>query len=532
MPLNKESQRGRKGSILKKLKLKNPLGEGVITKDLVKSKLEIVNIEKDKMKKSVSYFIHNYVKIENLERKDDSNSIVIPFKLWEGQIRAIKDIVSGKNIIILKSRQLGLTWLVLAYALWNMIFIDGYRVGTVSEKEEKAKELIRRIQFMLKHLPRWLVRNSRDDINNFDGLIWEGTELKVTIYRYDGEPSIIHAYSSAPDAVRTYTEDLVIFDEWAYHPFAEEIFASAYPTINRPDSGKFIGLSTGEPGSLFERIWRDATMGKVNFKTIYLEWWQDPARTLDWRENAIRVLGSRGIRDYPGEDWEDAFSAGEGRVFDVFNRDAHIIKEDWQLPEGVSVILAYDGGFNNAACKWYWIDESNKVICYREYYPQKTIAPLQAQKILELSKDENIRYIVADPECWIKKGVSGLSTADVFATYGLYMIRANNDRIQGWQRLREWLTPQNGGEPKLRFTKNCINTIRTYPMLKFHKNIPEDIADGEDHLVDCDRYFVMSLPSYADTSSMINIQEEEFKEFLHLGKVEIYPDEDMEETWN
>ena len=46
----------------------------------------------------------------------------------------------------------------------------------------------------------------------------------------------------------------LLFDEWARHDNAEAVFAAAYPTINRPGSGKFIGLSTNERGSYFEEI--------------------------------------------------------------------------------------------------------------------------------------------------------------------------------------------------------------------------------------------------------------------------------------
>jgi hypothetical protein len=82
---------------------------------------------------------------------------------------------------------------------------------------------------------------------------------------------------------------------------------------------------------------------------------------------------------------------------------------------------------------------------------------------------------------------------------------ADNDRIQGWRRLHEWLKPTEieaddggGGKKtvtiaKLRFTPACVNTIRCYPALMVDKNKPEDVdTDGEDHCGDTDRYFVQS----------------------------------------
>ena len=68
---------------------------------------------------------------------------------------------------------------------------------------------------------------------------------EIIIYHPPNEDDIritssVKGLVSTPKAGRSITADLIIFDEWAYHENAEEVFAAAYPTINRPDdSGCF-----------------------------------------------------------------------------------------------------------------------------------------------------------------------------------------------------------------------------------------------------------------------------------------------------
>ena len=62
----------------------------------------------------IVYFVEEYGHIEDRNAPE----IVVPFKLWDEQKQALNDMVSHKWTIILKARQLGISWLVLHYACW------------------------------------------------------------------------------------------------------------------------------------------------------------------------------------------------------------------------------------------------------------------------------------------------------------------------------------------------------------------------------------------------------------------------------
>ena len=83
-------------------------------------------------------------------------------------------------------------------------------------------------------------------------------------------------------------------------------------------------------------------------------------------------------------------------------------------------------------------------------------------------------------------GGQPVSGAEIMARHGVPSIMANNDRIDGWRRVREFLKYP----PKLMIhTENCPHWWRTVPALIHDEHNGEDVdTDGEDHAGDMTRY--------------------------------------------
>lgn len=459
----------------------------------------IVNETKKYLLTDYIGFIENFVQIE-----DKSKHIPIPFKLWDEQKKALTHMHNNRLSIILKARQLGLTWLALSYAVWSAVTTPMYSVTCLSKGEDEAKELIRRIKFILEHMPSFIVVRGFKAVGGIPA--WNGSTEAVTIYHPNGEQSYFKSFASAPNSGRSFTSSLVIIDEWAFQDCAAEIYGAAYPTINRPDGGKIIGLSTGLNGTFFSEMWNAALRGENSFAPLFLSVWADPSRDEKWYEQTKKDMPFVYMREYPRQP-EEAFTAGEGAAFQEWDKSVHVpFDKTWYPPLGWKIIRSYDGGYmSRACCKWYALSPDGYAVCYREYYPHMVTDVMQAKTIKEMSKapdgsSEAVSYTVADPSCWQKRSGTGISTAEVFAKEGIHMRPADNDRINGWKRLHEWLRPVEGQDgkrtAKLLFTESCFNTIRTYPSILVDRNRPDDIdTDGEDHAQDCDRYFVMSRPA-------------------------------------
>jgi hypothetical protein len=435
--------------------------------------------------KDCQHFIENYVQIEDR----DVPGLAISFSLWPKQIETLLTFLAARLAIALKARQLGLTWLALAYAVWQMIFSPGYSVVALSKTEDDAKELARRVAFILRHLPGWIPK-------------WDATTMTVTVYHV-GEPSTFRSMTAAADSGRSFTASLVILDEWAFQQWARDIWSAAYPTVNRPTGGQVIGLSTGKRGTLFEEVWDAAVKGLNGFVAVFLPWRSDPRRTDEWYEQTKKAMPNSYRSEYPTNP-ADAFTVGQGAFFEEWDESVHVVGH-WDPPKDWVIIGGYDAGFASNACfKWYAVSPDHWARCFKEYYPHRVTDPEQAKEIKRLSVYSDgtpfsFDYITADTDAWTPSRDSGKSTAETFADYGIDMSQATKDLENGWRRLHEWLEPFTGADGQLTalltFSTDCQNSRRTYPSCECSKTNPEDIArDSEHHCQDVDRYFVMSRP--------------------------------------
>ena len=195
-----------------------------------------------------------------------------------------------------------------------------------------------------------------------------------------------------------------------------------------------------------------------------------------------------------------------GQYFREFSREKHVI-QPFEIPKSWRRFRSMDWGYNDPCCVlWHAVDGEGRVFTYRELYVRYMRADLVASEVKKLSNGENIAYTVASPDMWQKRGAllassggfEGETLAELFASSGLALTPADNSRIAGWNRIREYLAMKPdgfGGErPTWQCFENCTNLIRQLPMLEFDRLNREDAADGNDHAPEALRYGLMSRP--------------------------------------
>jgi hypothetical protein len=100
---------------------------------------------------------------------------------------------------------------------------------------------------------------------------------------------------------------------------------------------------------------------------------------------------------------------------------------------------------------------------------------------------------IADPAIW--NAETGKSIADVAAEHSVFFTKGDHERIAGWMQCHYRLAFDEKGFPMFYVFSNCKNFIRTIPLLQYDEHKPEDLdTDGEDHIADAWRYFLMSRP--------------------------------------
>lgn len=440
----------------------------------------------------IVYFVRTYGHYED----KDAAELIQPFNMWDEQESALISIHTHRLNAILKARQLGFSWLVINYCSY-ILLLPGRTIIALSRSEEEAKELIRRLAVVLKNMPEFF-QEEKDKPAGWSGMTYKANALELIVHYPDGRPdSIMKGFPSSPAAARSFTADLLIFDEWAFQQFAREIWTSAFPVINRPMGGKVIGLSTIDRGSLFEEIFTDPDNG---FNKIFVPWYADPRRDKKWYEDTKRALGDLITQEYPAT-IEEALTVPGGAFFPEVRKDTHITK--WDYIKGmVKRYVCIDYGLDMLSVHWIKIDAYNNAQVYREYdSPDKTIGAA-CDIMIDLTGDEKIEMWLAPPDLWNRSQESGKSRAQLFADGGINLTKTSNDFPAGCSGMKEWLKPQSEGKAKLTIAEDAApNLFRNLQKIQRDKNRPNVYAkEPHDLTHDCDslRCFCVYWTSPAD----------------------------------
>ena len=114
-------------------------------------------LEKRKILADEVYFFENYVYIEN--KSGDVSERSILFKMFDEQKRALKEINENKLNIVIKARQLGMTWMAVAHSLHKSLKIQQYTTVILSQTEDYMQEAISRFEYIITRLPKtWLIK--------------------------------------------------------------------------------------------------------------------------------------------------------------------------------------------------------------------------------------------------------------------------------------------------------------------------------------------------------------------------------------
>ena len=220
------------------------------------------------------YFLKTYGRIAHPERG------TIPFSLYPFQEKCIQEFKTNRYNIVLKARQIGLSWTVAGYIAWLINFYRDKTILCVATKERTAANVIRKVKKILKNLPSWLFLS---DIVS-DNL--SGIELK--------NGSWARASATSSDVGVSESLSLLVIDEAALVFGMEELWTGLAPTLTV--GGSCIAISTPRGiGNWFSNIYQGAINGENNFNAMKIMWDEHPDRDQQWFDNETKNLSKRQI---------------------------------------------------------------------------------------------------------------------------------------------------------------------------------------------------------------------------------------------
>lgn len=224
-------------------------------------------------------------------------------------------------------------------------------------------------------------------------------------------------------------------------------------------------------------------------------------------------------------DW-DVF---EGQFFGKWKKETHVV-EPFDIPDYWMKFVSIDWGYNDyCSVLWHATGEDGHIYTYRELHIREMSVNDVADLIIENTGQEKIRYYVGSPDMWQTRGTGnnmiGENVADMFAKKGIHWIKADNSRIVGWNRMREYMEIAPDGKPWWQITSNCLNLVKCIPQALFDEKKTEDMCTEPHEITDAldsARYFLMSRPINSRKTEVINTtyyMPSEIEDFIKVTTV-------------
>ena len=226
---------------------------------------------------------------------------------WHWQRDVLDEWMEHPLSLVLKARQIGITWLGAGYALWKLLVLPGTRALIVSINEDEAIKVVNRIFDMFSSLPEHLRFEAKITKPSRDAR--PSTLIEFTFP--DGRISSVVGLPSTRRAGHGETATIVLLDEYARHEYARESWKATFPTAD--NGGQILVISTANgvsneqtgEGNFFHHLYMNAEA--YGIETQFLAWDLHPDRDERWYETNARALPAHDRAEQFPRSPEDAF---------------------------------------------------------------------------------------------------------------------------------------------------------------------------------------------------------------------------------
>lgn len=235
----------------------------------------------------------------------ESGKGMVPMQEWPHILQAIEVLSTDQLIVWAKCRQIGITTILAAYAVWHAMFTPRALVVIFSRNQQQSYAFLQKARDIYLSLPDELkigltVPDNREQMTFVNG-------------------SEIQAFPSTVDAARGLTPTLVVMDEADYHEYIEAGYAAVRPGISN-NHGQMVITSTVSAykmSSFFQRLYQDSPGN--GFKRLFFGWRVHPDRSDTWYEEERRTYQDLALfqKEFPATE-EEAFAPAKAiAAFDL-----------------------------------------------------------------------------------------------------------------------------------------------------------------------------------------------------------------------
>ncbi len=369
-----------------------------------------------------------------------------------------------------KSRQMMVSWTLCALTLFRAL--EGGLHLLLSKNQFSSDELMRRIQFLFDHLPDRL--RLRASIRN-------RSELEIA------ERGRIISLPATEDAPRMHSPASVFWDEMAFTPGADKIWAALKPALD--NGASFTGVSTpnGAEG-VFARLVEGAP--ENGFAVHRIHWRQHPMRGESWAAEAKRGLSEIEWR----REYEISFEGSSDLVYPEFT-GANILSREFACDGIGPLYRAVDFGYRHPFVLWIAEIAGNKLVVFDEWEGRDATVEQMIRAIREIDhrngvSEPGVAFTACDP-AGAAVDAQGVSPIERMKRAGFKMRCRPSRVVTGIEMVKALLRDANG-EIRLFLSPGLTKLPADLRRYRW-KSGDEPEKDGIcDHSLDALRYFAVN----------------------------------------
>jgi hypothetical protein len=280
----------------------------------------------------------------------------LPFVLYPFQVELLlnlkKAIENGGYELVEKSRDMGVSWLILTLFQWFWRFRNGntFLLGSYKEdyvdKRGDMDSLFEKLRFVLRNQPAWMLPSGWNWKQNSSSMLLQNPDNGNTL---TGETAVA-------DFGRAGRHKAILLDEFPRWPFDNASLAACRDTS---PCRIMVGTPFGK-SNRFARARLGKTGEKVNIHTVH--WRLHPEKDDAWYETQ---KGASTPAELAREVDIDYNLSTEEVVFSEFNAALHLMKTPWVYNRELETIDAFDFG-TTCAVLYAQVTDDDRLMVFKE----------------------------------------------------------------------------------------------------------------------------------------------------------------------